>query len=127
MKFEIKKLITVPGLTGGTRAVPAGLNLKEKLWWRFMPGVIIKVKWPTGKIVIDSRHPAWYDCGAEHVEIFSSDPNDHYRPWIEEHIGKQGWDWDWGFTGNDVSDNCLTVKIRRKHAAMASLMALKWS
>lgn len=25
----------------------------------------------------------------------SSDPNYHYRDWLEEYVGEQGIDWDW--------------------------------
>jgi hypothetical protein len=122
MKFEIKKLITFPGRYGGTRVVPAGLNLKERLWWRFMPGVVINLKWPEGKVVVTSKDPGWYDCGAEKVEIWSADPNNHYRPYLEEHIGKQKWDWDWGVTGAAT----ITLKIRRKHEKYATMMLLRW-
>ena len=39
-----------------------------------MPSVTINVKWP--------------------VDEVSADPNDHYRPWLQEHVGRQGWDWN---------------------------------
>ena len=41
--------------------------------------MIIIVPWPTGEI--DDR--------------FSSDPNEHYRPWLETNVGLQGRDWNW--------------------------------
>ena len=62
------------------------LKFINKLWWKFMPGTIIKVKWPRGAIVYDTD-PGWV--------LQSADPNDHYRPWLERHVGRQGWDWDW--------------------------------
>jgi hypothetical protein len=46
---------------------------------------------------------------------------------MEEHVGKQGWDWNWGVSGNDVSENRLTIKIRQKHEKYATIAALRWS
>ena len=108
--------------------MPYGLNLYDKLWWRFMPGVVINVAWPKGPLVVDHNDPRWVDLGgAVWVSIDSADPNDHYRPWMEEHVGKQGWDWNWGLDNNDAADNRLTIKIRRKHEKYATIAALKWS
>ena len=108
--------------------MPYGLNLYDKLWWRFMPGVVINVAWPVGQVKVDPdlRHGIWsgYDPG-DYVQ--SADPNDHYRPWMEEHVGKQGWDWNWGLGNNDAADNRLTIKIRRKHEKYATMAALMWS
>jgi hypothetical protein len=107
-----------------------GLNIIQKLWWRFVPGVVINVRWPSGVIVAgpgpeDSR---WHDWGgAAYITFESADPNDHYRPWMEQHVGKQGWDWNWGMANNDVADNRLTIKIRQKHAQYATIAAIKWS
>ena len=95
-----------------------------------MPGVVINVKWPHGMIVAgpgpsDKR---WYDLGgASYITFESADPNDHYRPWLEEHVGEQGWDWNWGLGNNDAADNRLTIKIRQKHEKYAIIAALKWS
>lgn len=123
-KLEIKKLFEFrPG-----RYLPCGLNIKERLWWRLMPGVIINVQWPKGPLVVDHNDPRWVDLGgAVWVEIDSADPNDHYRPWMEEHIGRQGWDWNWGLADRDATDNRLTIKIRQKHAKYATIASLKWS
>jgi len=108
--------------------MPYGLNLYDKLWWRFMPGVVINVAWPVGQVKVDPdlRHGIWsgYNPG-DYVQ--SADPNDHYRPWMEQHVGKQGWDWNWGLGNNDAADNRLTIKIRRKHEKYATIAALKWS
>ena len=102
--------------------MPCGLNIKDKLWWRFMPGVIINVAWPKGPIVKE-----FIDQYKTDEQWLSADPNDHYRPWLKKHVGKQGWDWNWGVCSNDVSDNRLTIKIRRKHAKYATIAALWWS
>jgi len=101
--------------------MPCGLNLKEKLWWRFMPGVVINVRWPRGWIVLHE------DPDGSCVSTESADPNDHYRPWLEKNVGRQGWDWNWGVAGMDVTENRLTIKIRQKHAAYATMLTLLWS
>jgi hypothetical protein len=65
--------------------------------------------------------------GSTLQEGFSADPNDHYRPWLEEHVGKQGWDWNWGLYGNNAAENKLRIKFRKKHAPMAMLAMLLWA
>ena len=65
--------------------------------------------------------------GPEFEYVDSADPNDHYRPWMEQHVGKQGWDWNWGMADRDATDNRLTIKIRQRHAKYATLAAIKWS
>ncbi|MFY8211435.1 MAG: hypothetical protein ACOVLB_02035 [Candidatus Nanopelagicus sp.] len=108
--------------------LPCGLSIIDKLWWRFIPGVIINVKWPTGELVVDHNDPRWLDLGgAVCIKFNSSDPNDHYRPWLEQHVGKQGWDWNWGMGGMDATENKLTIKIRQKYAKYATIAAVMWS
>ena len=120
-KREIKGLFCWKNLNGLSRWTPCGLNLYDKLWWRFMPGVVINVKWPKGWVVLHEAPDG--SC----VSTESADPNDHYRPWMEQHVGRQGWDWNWGMSGNDASKNRLTIKIRQKHAKCATIAALRWS
>jgi hypothetical protein len=108
--------------------MPCGLNIKDKLWWRFMPGAVINVAWPIGQVKVGPSHRDGYSgYGPEFEYVDSADPNDHYRPWMEEHVGKQGWDWNWGLSGTDVSLNRLTIKIRQKHEKYATIAALRWS
>ncbi len=93
-----------------------------------MPGVVINVKWPKGPLVVDHNDPRWVDLGgAVWVQIDSADPNDHYRPWMEKHVGRQGWDWNWGMADRDATDNRLTIKIRQKHQEHAIIAKLMWS
>ena len=123
---EIKGLFFLPS----GRYIPMGLNILQKLWWRFVPGVVINVRWPTGAIVAGPgpEDPFWYDLGgAAYVTFESADPNDHYRPWMEQHVGKQGWDWNWGMADRDATDNGLTIKIRQRHAKYATIAAIRWS
>ena len=86
-----------------------------------MPGVIINVRWPVGEIRIRQEESSIWDY------VQSADPNDHYRPWMEEHVGRQGWDWDWGMANRDAVDNRLTIKIRQRHAKYATIAAMRWS
>ena len=104
------------------------LPLIKQLWWKLMPGVTIKVKWPNGEIIVDDSDPRWEDIGgATMMKFHSADPNDHYRPWMEENVGKQGWDWDWCMTDDDVSKNRLTIKFRRRREHHAIVASLKWA
>ncbi len=99
----------------------------DNLWWRFVPGVKVKLRWPKGTIVVGYDDSRWYDCGATWVEIESADPNDFYRPWLEKHVGRQGWHWDWRMEDNDVADNCLTLKICKSKTKYATLAGIQWS
>jgi hypothetical protein len=108
--------------------LPCGMNIKDKLWWRFMPGVVVNVKWPKGLVRVGPSHrDGWSGIGEYFEYVDSADPNDHYRPWMEEHIGRQGWDWNWGMADNDSANNRLTIKIRQRHAEYATIIALMWS
>lgn len=100
----------------------------EKIWWYFTPCMEISVKWPKGKIVVNHDDPRWVDLGgAVWVELESADPNDHYRPFMEEWIGRQGRDWAWYMGGTDARDNRLTIRIREKHAVFATHIAIMWN
>ena len=35
------------------------------------------------------------------------EPNIHYRPRLEQHIGKQGVDWDWDLCRTDIDSLCI--------------------
>lgn len=124
MKLEIKNLFRLPS----GRYLPCGLNIYQQLWWRFMPGVIINVQWPVGEVVIDESMPQWdWTIGPSRYIVNSSDPNDHYRPWLETHVGKQGWDWNWGMVNNDVVENRLTIKICKSKSKYATIAQVLWS
>lgn len=87
----------------------------------------ISVKWPKGSIAVGYNDPRWYDVGASLVEVESADPNDHYRPFMEEWIGRQRWDWSWYMGNTDARDNRLTIRIREKHAVFATHIAMMWN
>ena len=114
---EIKGLFFLPS----GRYIPMGLNILQKLWWRFVPGVVVNVKWPKGWVVLHEAPDG--SC----VSTESADPNDHYRPWMEQHVGRQGIHWNWGMADRDATDNRLTIKIIKSKAKYASYCAIKWS
>jgi hypothetical protein len=116
-KLEVNALFE---LTPG-RYIPCGLNIIDKLWWRLMPGVVINLPWPKGWVILHE------DPDGSCVSTQSADPNDHYRPWLEKHVGRQGWDWNWGMADRDATDNRLTIKIRQKYAGYATIALLRWT
>jgi hypothetical protein len=113
----IPKISMLICLNNRPSMIPLQLSFIEKLWWRFVPGEIINVRWPVGYTEFDNNG----------VKVRSADPNDHYRPELERLVGRQGWDWNWGMADRDATDNRLTIKIRRKHAHHATMLALRWA
>ena len=104
------------------------LRFVEKLWWRWMPGVTIKVKWPVGNVIVLPTDDGFDGAvGTTPQEIFSADPNHHYRPWMESNVGRQGWDWNWRLIDNDIAENVLSIKFRRGKESWASIVALRWA
>jgi hypothetical protein len=102
-------------------------GIASKFLWKFGRGPEVLVKWPVG----------WVDL-SEWPRILTSwesaDPNDHYRPWLTNNVGEQGWDWDWCI-GSIAADNgfgtegydTVCIKLRKKHEHFASVIALKWA
>lgn len=92
----------------------------ESLWWKWVPGTTITVKWPTGQVDLRDRPgilTSWE----------SADPNDHYRPWLEKNIGRQGRDWQWSIGTIKDTDDTLLIKIRKKHEHAALVALIKWA
>lgn len=106
-------------------------NLIEAAWWRWMPGETISVAWPVGQVVVDETDPRMemvVEPTSAHRQSFqSADPNDHYRPWLEKNVGRQGIHWNWGLRDNNAAENRLTIKICKSKANYASYLALKWA
>ena len=94
----------------------------HSIWWTLVPGTEIKVSWPTGPVI-----KSFEDQYKSDDELFSADPNDHYRPWLEKNVGKQTWDWDWNLKDDDVTNNTITIKFRRSKARWATLAAVRWT
>ena len=84
---------------------------RKNLWWNYAPTTEISVAHPTGLVVLSNG-----------AVVESSSPDDHYRPLLEEHVGKQGKDWNWRTDGNRI-----TIKIRQDKQIWASFFAAKWS
>ena len=107
------------------------LGLIDETWWGFMPGEIVTVKWPSGELEITPDHPLWdWSIGPDSYRVNSADPNEWYRPWLEKHVGRQGWDWNWRIA--PVALGCyspgdrLVIKLRKKKAHFASMISLMW-
>ena len=101
--------------------VKVSMKFINKLWWRFVPGTTIKVTWPVGWVVLDEH------ADGSKVSTESADPNDHYRPWMEQNVGRQRWDWDWTMMDDDINQNRLTIKFRRGKEQWASYFRLRWA
>lgn len=109
----------------------------DALWWRWMPGTEVTVKWPVGEIVVDHNDPRWIDIGgAVTVSLgTSADPNDHYRMWLEQHVGRQGWDWNWKIgpaaatndAGTVIGFDTLVIKFRKAKEKYATIAAMRWA
>lgn len=50
-------------------------------------------------------------------------PNEKYRPWLEEHIGKQMIDWDWVLSYSN--SNIINIYFAQKEHAF--LFKLRWA
>lgn len=77
------------------------------IWWKFLPGTNIDIDWPAG-----------YVGG---VGIYSADPNEHFRPWLEKNVGRQYLDWDWKM---GATNDKITIKFRIGKKAMATAFLL---
>ena len=50
------------------------------------------------------------------------EPNEHYRPWLEINVGKQGIDWDWDISNHDFK----VLEIYFVTQEHATLFELTW-
>ena len=106
-----------PSEYNNSRFMPlGGLSLVSRLWWRFMPGVVISVPWPKTDYVSFGTY-----------KVLTCDPNDHHRPWLEKYVGRQKWDWDWGCSCDNEGNDFVLIKFRKKHAKYATMAKLIWS
>lgn len=91
----------------------------QQFYWRVMTGATVTVTWPK---LLQTQTPAG-------PFIITGDPNDAYRPWLEEHVGKQGRDWQWhvqfGFPVGRPTDN-VTIHLRRGKTKFAPMIGLMW-
>lgn len=92
-------------------------TLYRQLWWKLMPGFEIIVPWPKG----------WTELDHLGTQISSNDPNDHYRPWLEKHVGRQHLDWDWKMREvRVVEGDQLIIKFRIGKKDQMIQAALRW-
>ena len=101
-------------------------KLWGKIWWYFNTGTTIVVKWPTMQTVeVGPGHRQWrqwYD-GDSRVAYETDDPNDCYRPWLEENVGVQ--DRDWGWSAHSLLGT-LQIVFRKGKEEQATMAAMKW-
>lgn len=108
------------------------MKVLEYLWWKLVPGTTIKVRWPR----YEWAAAAWTDGSVE--QRLTSDPNYHYRPWLEKNVGKQGIDWNWriqvgrsfytpGYEDQDQESDKVVIKFRKGKDKWASVAGLLWS
>lgn len=50
------------------------------------------------------------------------EPNEHYRLWLEQNVGAQGFKWNWHLSGLDA----YMLNIEFSNTADATLFELKW-
>jgi hypothetical protein len=67
--------------------------LVNRLFWEIPFGDTIELRWPKTRDIADT--------------------NELMRPWLEENVGLQGFDWDWKvkFKGGDLK---IDLKFRKK-------------
>ncbi|CAB4130025.1 hypothetical protein UFOVP116_232 [uncultured Caudovirales phage] len=97
------------------KSVKSAMNdFVETMWWRFLPGTVINVRWPAQVEVQLPRHPQ--------ITCVTTDPNDIYRPHLETYCGKQLVDWHWRTNGES-----LDIKFRPGKSRWATLFAIRWA
>jgi hypothetical protein len=89
-------------------------SVYQMVYWRFNTGAIVDVKWPGPSVTYGS------------FTFGTNDPNEHYRPWLEENVGKQGRDWDWtNWSGTENFE--IRIVVSKRKASLAPMIALMWS
>jgi len=82
-------------------------DIVQAVYWWLPIGASITLLWP--------QHP-------------NSDPNDAWRPHLEEHVGKQGIHWQWRLSQSSdrgyINRSSIDIKFLRKKDA--TMFALKY-
>lgn len=95
----------------------------NRLWWQWMTGYELILPWPDGWVYLDN-----------HIAREAT-PDDAYKLWFDENVGKQGIDWDWfqhpRFSAYILNvpryaNDCILIKIRKGKGAAATLAKLTW-
>jgi hypothetical protein len=87
----------------------------NSVWWKYLTARTVKMKWPIG-LTDPTADGECYD---------STDPNAHWRPWLEENVGRQHWDWDWSLEWDQSGDH-IAVKFRKGKVDLATQFVLKY-
>lgn len=115
------------------REIKTKITFIEYLWWKLVPGTTIKVKWPRKEWLVLQD-----DGDGGRIDTLTDDPNDHYLPWLEKNVGKQGIDWNWriqvgrsfytpGYEDQDQESDKVVIKFRKGKGKWASVAGLLWS
>jgi len=96
--------------------------------FRFCKKTMIMVRWPIGAVMVDHDHAKWdSSLGTVRQEIYSADPNDHYRPELEQLVGEQGVDWQWHYPVDNMADTHIGIEFAPWRESWASYFAMKWN
>lgn len=104
-------------IIGSMLVVPISVRLAKDAYWRLAAGATVTLPWP---------RKYWLDLGGG-MSVHSDEPNDHYRPWLEANVGRQGWDWRWDYHHLSATEAVVILTVRKGKAPLASAAALKWS
>ena len=98
-------------------------NLVSICQWRYWLKTEIEIAWPNG----------WTPQDLLGNSSQTSDPNEWYREWLEDNVGRQGWAWDWRASrthtgsGDDWFDFKDTLRIKFRDDKAATAFALRYS
>lgn len=111
MSLDLDRIRAQIKMLGHTR------RIWTRLWWKTMCQSSVVLPWPRN---------AWTEMDHLGTQIRSTDPNDHWRPWLEENVGKQGWDWDWRLVELQIGYDHVEVGFRRGKWDARTAFALRW-
>ncbi len=85
----------------------------QRFWWTSLGGIIITVPWGG-------------------TSVSSLLPPDEWKQWMDKHVGKKGWDWDWRLSINpknpqELRFGLIDIKFRPGKEDLATLVLLKWT
>jgi hypothetical protein len=101
---------------------------QRRLMFRFCKKTMIRVRWPIGAVMVEDDHVKWDSgLGTVRQEIYSADPNDHYRPELEQLVGEQGVDWQWHYPVDNMADTHIGIEFAPWRESWASYFAMKWN
>lgn len=109
-------------------------KLWHRLWWKHAEGPTVTVKLPDEDV-------STYEY--DDYMLHKDDVFFFYKPWLEQEVGKQGWDWDWeaefetvtsttqfsamfNYIAESSTPTSVTIKLRKSKEKYASMIALKW-